>query len=213
MYKAFLKHKVSIGIGIIWLFHISALVGIALGHLDWFIKKTPFNLGLSLLLFLLIYPINSRVKSFYFILFFSGGMLAEWSGVNYQLLFGTYSYGENFGPKLDSVPFLIGAYWAILTFISAAITDYLKIHRILKAILGAGLMVLLDLFMEQSAPLLDFWTFKGGMPNAENYITWFCLGLLFQLLLQREHIGGNKAFSLNLYLAQLVFFSYFMLFY
>jgi putative membrane protein len=209
MIDAFVKNKVRLSVGVIWLFHISAIIGISLGHLDWFIKKTPINLGLSFLLFLLIYPINNIKKTSTLILFFIGGMLAEWLGVNYQILFGEYEYGNNFGPKLDGVPYLIGAYWALLTFITASILDFTKLHYRIKIIGAAGLMVLLDFLMEKSAPIFDFWKFNGGMPTFENYWTWFLLGIIFQVIIKILNIQGNRILSLNLYLAQFLFFLYF----
>ena len=203
------KHKVWLSVGIIWLFHISAIIGISLGNFDWFIEKTPINLGLSFVLFLLIYPINTTKKFIALLLFFAGGMLAEWLGVNYQVLFGSYSYGHNFGPKLDGVPYLIGAYWAILTFITAGILDYTYFPYRIKIISAAGLMVLLDFFMEKSAPAFHFWTFNGGMPTLENYWTWFLIGIIFQVIIKVFGIKGNQVFSLHLYAAQLCFFLYF----
>ena len=209
MANSFLKYKVWLSVGIIWLFHISAIIGISLGNLDWFIEKTPIKLGLSFFLFLLIYPIDNLKKIIALVLFFIGGMFAEWLGVNHQILFGEYTYGHNFGPKLDGVPYLIGAYWSLLTFITASILDYTSLSYRIKVIGAAGLMVLLDFFMEKSAPSFDFWNFTGGMPTLENYWTWFLLGILFQVTLKIFKIKGNKVFSLNLYIAQLCFFLFF----
>lgn len=210
MLKALSKHKVLIAIGIVWLFHISAIIGIASGELEWFIQKTPLNLIISLTLFLFVYPINTPTKSFAFVLFFCGGMFAEWLGVHYRILFGEYAYGNNLGPKLDGVPYLIGTYWALLTFITASILDYTKIKTIPKILLAAGLMVILDYFMEHNAPVFDFWTFEGGIAPLENYTTWFALAILFQILLRVLKIEGNRQFSIHLYLAQLVFFASFL---
>lgn len=209
MYKHLMTHKAHLAAGIIWLFHISALIGISLGYLDWFISKTPLNLMVCLLLFLAVYPLDNARKITAFIIFFSGGMFAEWLGVNYGILFGDYLYGANFGPKWDGVPLLIGAYWALLTFITAAMMDYLKLNPWIKALLAAVLMVTLDFFMEHSAPQFDFWTFEGGLAPLENYITWFLLALLFQGVLRWMDLTGNKIISLHLYFAQLLFFLFF----
>ncbi|MFP4846374.1 carotenoid biosynthesis protein [Winogradskyella sp. PE311] len=200
------KYHLHLSIVILWLFHGSAIIGISLGFSNWFIEKTPLNLTVSLLLFLFIYSLNSFKKIGAFLLFFSLGLFAEWLGVNYQLLFGSYYYGNNFGVKLDGVPYLIGIYWALLTFVTAAILDYTKWHRIVKIVLAALFMVFLDFVMEFSAPILDFWHFEGGMPKFENYFTWFLLGIIFQYILKQLKIEGNKLFCLNLYVAQLIFF-------
>ncbi len=209
MPEVILKFKVQIAIAIVWLFHITALIGIQLGHLDWFIEKTPLNLSLCLFLFLLVYPINQMNKIIAFGIFFIAGMFVECLGVNFGLLFGTYEYGSNFGPKLDGVPLLIGCYWALLTFITASILDYTKFKRWPKLILGACLMVIIDFFMEYSAPTFDFWTFEGNVAPLQNYITWFVIAILFHGVLRLLKIKGNQIFSLNVYLAQLLFFMFF----
>lgn len=201
--------KVYIATGIVWLFHISALIGITLGHVDWFIEKTPLNLGVSLILFLVIYPIGTTKHVVAFLIFFFGGMFAEWLGITYGILFGTYAYGGNFGPKLDGVPYLIGAYWALLTFITASIVDYLKVSVMSKIFIAAVLMTLLDYFMEYNATRFDFWRFDDGLANVQNYVTWLVLAILFQGVLRYLRTTGNRFFSLNLYLAQLIFFVYF----
>ena len=40
----------DIAIGIIWLFHISGIVGILYGNSQWFVGATPLNLTLSFVL-------------------------------------------------------------------------------------------------------------------------------------------------------------------
>ena len=206
MLETLKKHKLALGIGIIWLFHISAMIGISIGQIEWFVEKTPLNLSLSLLIFLVLFPINTLKKIGALVLFCAGGIFAEWLGVKYQILFGEYAYGANFGPKLDGVPFLIGAYWGILTFITASIMDYTKWHDALKILGAGGLMVLLDFLMEHTAPTFDYWTFVGGIPTMENYVTWFGLGVAFQVIVRLLKITGDKLLSTHLYLAQFVFF-------
>jgi len=38
------RYVFAISVFLLWLTHISALIGISIGHLNWFIPKTPFNL-------------------------------------------------------------------------------------------------------------------------------------------------------------------------
>jgi putative membrane protein len=182
------------------------MLGIAIGYVDWFVEKTPLNLSLSLLLFLVFFPIDTTKKIICFVIFFAGGIFAEWLGVEHQILFGDYAYGNNFGPKLDGVPYLIGAYWAILTFVTASILDYTKWHTTVKILVATFLMVVLDFLMEHTAPIFDYWTFAGGLPTMENYVTWFALGMVFQLTIKLFKITGNKKLSAHIYMAQFVFF-------
>ncbi len=201
----------SIGIFVIWLFHISGILGIYFGNSQWFIDKSPLNLLISLLLFLWLFPIR-RFKHFLLLFLFCGiGLFAEWLGVQYGLLFGTYEYGENLGVKLDGVPYLIGFYWALLTFITATISAKTGLPGWTQPFAGAGLMVFLDVFMEKSAPAFDFWEFEGTVP-LDNYLAWFGIGLALQLLLYFSKVKGNFKISLHLYLAQLLFFLFFYFF-
>ncbi len=208
-----ITNKTTVAIRVVWLFHIAALIGITMGYQEWFVSKTTLNLSISLLLFIWVYPMDTAKKIGAFALFFTGGMFAEWLGVNYGVLFGTYSYGSNFGPKLDGVPYLIGIYWGILTFICATLATKITSNAPIKILLAAGLMVLLDFFMEHSAPIFDFWAFEGGAAPLENYTTWFTLAVIFQMILHFLKQEGNLKFSLHLYIAQLVFFGYFFLFF
>lgn len=212
MLNKIITNKTTVAIGVVWLFHIAALIGISMGYQEWFVSKTPLNLSISLILFIWVYPLDNAKKYLAFALFFAGGMFAEWLGVNYGVLFGTYNYGTNFGPKLDGVPYLIGVYWGILTFISATLATKVTSNAPLKIVLAAGLMVFLDFFMEHSAPVFDFWTFEGGTAPLENYTTWFSLAVVFQVILHFLKQEGNLIFSLHLYMAQLIFFGYFFLF-
>lgn len=193
---------------VIWMFHIAALIGISIGFEEWFVTKTPVNLIISSILLFLVYPIDTRKKTAVFAVLWILGMFAEWIGVKYGILFGTYSYGANLGPKLDGVPYLIGVNWALLSFITASIAQYLVKKPILQVIFAALLMLVLDFFMEQSAPRFDFWEFDMNVVPLSNYVCWLAVALIFQIIIQAAKISGNLKFSAHLYSAQLIFFLY-----
>jgi len=207
------KNRVNISIFIVWLFHITAMLGVTIGYEDWFVSKTPINLFLIFLLLLWTFPKKSFQLGVAIGVFFIGGMLFEWLGVHYGLFFGNYAYGNNLGPKLSEVPWFIGVNWAVLTIFSASIASSLFKNKIARVFLGAGLMVFLDFFMEQSAPIFDFWIFENGLVPLKNYIAWFGISLLFNFICQSLNLKGNLKFSYHIYIAQLVFFVYFYGFY
>ncbi len=206
-------NKLSISVFLLVLFHIAAIIGISIGYKEWFVSKTPLTLFLSFVLLIINYPINSYKRWAFTGFFFFIGMLAEWIGVNQGWLFGNYVYGENMGPKFDGVPYFIGIYWAVLTFVTGDIAGRISGNLLIKIFTGAFLMVLLDFFMETAAPRFDFWTFEGGIAPLENYITWFAVAAFLHLILQKVKLQGNFYFSLALYLIQLIFFSYFYVLY
>ncbi len=202
-------HKKSFSIGLVWLFHLSAIIGITIGYTDWFITKTSLNLLLAFGLLAWNYPLNSPKKGLLTALFFVAGMLVEWIGVQYGFLFGTYHYGQNLGPKLDGVPWLIGINWAMLVLITGAISNYLFRHIFWKAVCGSALMVFLDFFMEFSAPVFDFWVWEADAAPFRNYVAWFFIAAVLHTIYQLFKVKGDMRFSAHLYMAQLVFFAYF----
>ncbi|MEQ8336847.1 MAG: carotenoid biosynthesis protein [Cyclobacteriaceae bacterium] len=193
---------------IIWLFHVSAIIGIGLGYFEWFVTKTPINLLLIGILVVLVYPVGTE-KSIRIALFiYLMGMAVEWIGVHYEFLFGAYAYGENLGPKIDGVPWLIGVNWMVLILVTAAISNKVFTHWFLRTLFGALLMVFLDLFIEQSAPLLDFWSFSAPSVPFRNYLAWFFISAFLHYIYQRSRLDGDFVLSFHTYLAQLTFFLY-----
>lgn len=203
----------TIGIFLVYLFHISAIIGAILGHEDWFIPKTPLNLSIIMALMIWLFPIDSNRKIMASLIFFLTGVFVEWLGVNFSLLFGTYQYGENLGPKVGGVPALIGVNWTVLVFISGEISNKIHVSRWFKILIGASLMLFLDFFMEVPAPHFDFWIFEGGIAPPSNYIAWFAIAALLHMVFQFMKIEGNFKFSLHLYICQLLFFAFFYAYY
>ena len=205
--------KVNLGIGIIYLFHVSAIIGVSIGYFDWFITKTPLNLSLMLAIFGLGYAFNSLKVALFALLCFSVGYIAEWLGVNHGLIFGDYLYGENLGTKVGGVPLLIGVNWVLLVMSTATIASRWISSKWIRAAVGAGLMVGLDLFMEKVAPPFDFWSFEGGTAPLSNYIGWFAVALILQMVFQLMKIQGSHRMSLHFFLSQILFFGYFYVYY
>ena len=200
-------NKTYFSIFLIWLVHISGLLGLLFYDFIFFASFTPINLFLtSLLLMVNQIKLQSR-ELLCIILIFWTGILVEFLGVNYGLLFGEYSYGKNLGPRLYGVPILIGMNWVILTTISGSISNYIsKGSKILSIVLGSILMLVIDFFIEPVAPMLDFWEFKNSIVPLSNYTGWLITGFFTQFLYQYIFKEKELKFSLNLYLAIFVFF-------
>ncbi|MFD0861219.1 carotenoid biosynthesis protein [Sungkyunkwania multivorans] len=198
-----------LSIFLIWLFNITAVIGISMGQSEWFTDKTPLNMILILITSVLVFPLNTSKKWGLFLFIGAFGIFVEWLGVHYGLIFGDYSYGQNFGPKLDGVPYLIGVNWAILVFITSEISKKISLNYWVRAVIGAALMVFLDLFMEVSAPIFDFWAFDGQVAPLQNYVGWFFVAVFLHLVLLRAKISIHPIFAQHLYASQLAFFVYF----
>lgn len=196
----------NIAIGLVWLFHVSAVIGIFLGYQSWFLPKTPLNLLICFVLLVLVGSVLDTKKALIAFVFFAAGMLVEWLGVHYGWPFGEYVYGQNLGAKLDGVPYMIGINWCMLVLITGAIASRISANRFLKPIIGAALMVGLDFFIEPNVHVMDFWYWSNGSIPLSNYIGWFVTAWILHGIYQRTIDTVSFKFSLHLYLAQVFFF-------
>ena len=201
------KNLISfLSIFVIWLFVVSALIGIALGYEKWFIPKTPLNLLIGFGLLILNVPVHTKKAVLMLSSAFIIGMLVEIAGVSTGEIFGNYYYGNNLGIKYLGVPIIIGIYWAVLTISSSMIARKLFRNIWLVSLVGAGLMVGLDFVMEIMAGTYDFWHFEGGHPPLANYVAWFIVAFFLNLLCFENVEKGGESFSFHLWFSQLTFF-------
>lgn len=197
-----------------WVIHISGALGLLSAWSDLFLMLTPVNLLTS---YILLTSSKSKLmhESVFFVtlLSFVVGYLVEYLGVNYGLIFGDYNYGANLGSKLFEVPIIIGLNWAILVLITYSISIRITNQKILTPLLGAILMVLLDVIIEQVADSMDFWYWVGDVIPIQNYIGWFVVALVLHAItfIIKPIVSYKK--SLHLYLAQATFFLIAVVFY
>ncbi len=201
-------NKKNISIFIIWLVHISGLLGMVFYDLDFFAGYTSLNLFLMSIILFANIKLNNKNQIFALLLIFLIGMLSEFIGVNYGLIFGEYIYGNNLGFKLFGVPFLIGLNWVILTVICANIASILiKSNSIIQIIiLGTLLMLFMDFVMEPIAPKLDLWKFNNLVVPTSNYIGWLIISILTQTIYNIQFKEKEFKLSFNLYTAIFIFF-------
>lgn len=201
-------NKKNISIFIIWLVHISGLLGMVFYDLDFFAGYTSINLFLMSIILFANIKLNNKNQIFSLLLIFLIGMFSEFIGVNYGLIFGEYIYGNNLGFKLFGVPFLIGLNWVLLTVICANIASILiKNNSIIQMIfLGTILMLLMDFVMEPIAPKLDLWKFKNLVVPTSNYIGWLIISILTQTIYNIQFKVKEVKLSFNLYTAIFTFF-------
>ena len=206
------KNKITISILIIWLFNLSGILGILSSYSDWFLRLTPLNLMIYVVL--IIWNLEHKSKKFLiaFSIPFFIGILTEYLGVNYGLLFGTYSYGENLGIKIWGVPLMICINWALLTIITADLSRVIHKNIIVRSFLGGLLMMILDLIIEVSAPRFDFWQFENNSIPLKNYIDWFIIGSIAHYLYNQISLKTNTKLSIHIFVAVTFFFFTFLIF-
>lgn len=208
--KESISAKLKISIIIVWLFTVSGVVGILSSQSDWFLSMTPLNLLMYLTIILInIKTYNKRVI-IALIIPLVLGFVTEALGVNYGLIYGSYAYGNNLGPKIIGVPFLICINWMVLTVVTADVARFFSKHLIVSAILGALMMTSLDFIIEISAPRFDFWEFEDGIVPFQNYIGWFVTSLVAHLAYQKLRVESNPILSWHVLVSIILFFSVFV---
>ena len=201
------------GIGLLWLMHISAYVGINFGYADFFLPLSALNLWFISLLVIKFYPIKNKKNVLVFIGIGLLGFFAEVLGVATGKIFGEYAYGKNLGFIVLGVPVIIGVNWAVLSFICAGLADKLTLKsNFIKAAIGAVLMLAFDFFIEQSAPEFNFWAFEAPSVPLQNYITWFILAYIFNYVVLKLNSKSDFNICFHTYTVQTLFFIAFYVF-
>lgn len=203
--------KTNIYIGILWLFTISGILGILSSFSAWFLALTPLNLSVNFLIVIFSLTDQSykviQAISIPLIL----GFITEVLGVNFDLIYGSYAYGDNLGPKLLGVPFIICINWCLLTMVTADVAKRVVQNKSLRILIGGFFMMFLDVLIEISAPRFDFWEFKDGIVPLQNYIAWLVVACLAHCWYQSFKIKTNSKISFHVLVCMFVFFSIFLL--
>lgn len=194
-------------IALIWLFQMVGMAAVVLGFGTIILPLSPGPLLLQIVLLFFHHQGPRKPLLIACILVFLLGFTVEIIGVQTGYLFGVYSYGSNLGPKAMGVPFMIGLNWVLLTWACAGLVRRWISNIMLSVGLSAVLMVLLDILMEQAAPLLGFWTFTPKQVPMRNYIDWFWTGLITQSILQYAVTRFSWKLSLHIVLAIAFFFA------
>jgi putative membrane protein len=195
--------KKNIPLLIICIFQIIGFIGFIVNPI-YFKVLSPVNLLLSAAL--VIFTSKQNNWKFYVSLLLVAvlSFFVEVLGVKTELIFGSYYYGGSFGYKLFSVPLLIGLNWAMLLYSTAQFSKFK--NRMINALFGAFLMVFLDYFMEQNASKFDFWHWKEGIIPIQNYVAWFFISFILNLMVQKHLSQISNLTAKVFYFAQVAFF-------
>ena len=189
--------------------HLAGIIGIYFFESTFFLRTSSVSILIPLFLFCYRSNLTNKDTLLFALVFFIG-YTAEFLGVNYQILFGDYSYGRSLGVKLFDVSLIIGCNWLLLALISQALIKKIVVNRWLVIIFSSLLMVLIDLYIEPVAPLLDFWEFKENLVPFSNYRDWFIVALIIQFILSFQNTQVNMYnWSLGYLIILVLFFSFF----
>lgn len=174
---------------ILVVFYTIGFLGLQFGEKHYFLSFSPMNLLISFgcLLASLKNWTAQRILTLITIALLT--LVLEWIGVHTGYLFGTYSYGNSLGYKVDEIPLLIGINWILLCYGSCALAVKIPVNRWIQALVAASLMTLLDFIMEPVAMNSDFWSWENNEVPIYNYVCWWCLSfLLNSWIIKREQL-------------------------
>jgi bisanhydrobacterioruberin hydratase len=192
----------------LYLCYLTGLIGFMFPFYPNFPSLTPMNLWMSVVIMLYFHPEWTWKSVAIVFLGFAGGWFAEMLGVNEGFIFGQYQYGSSMGFQVWSTPIVAGVLWLILNYGTTTLMmqAFPKQNWFIKSILGALLMLSLDILIEPVAIHYGFWIWAGGAVPLQNYIGWFGVGFLLQSITHLLHPSFNNRVAIELLLLQFIFF-------
>lgn len=173
---------------------------------ETFIPLTPLNLLLTAFLFLAYYPFKESNFIRYAIFIFVAGFAVELLGIQTGKLFGIYNYGSALGFKLKDVPLIIGLNWLVLVMATQSIAASISDNLFKSSLIGSSLMIVIDIFLEQVAPLYDFWSWHNSAVPLQNFVAWFIISFLFHGVGNSLQFEKKNPLALFIFILQLSFF-------
>lgn len=201
--------RTAAAIKMIVIFHLIGLAGLLLtATRPLFLQLVPYHLLLmTLVLFFTHQPFNKKFTSF-FLLIFIVGFTVEWIGVHTGKLFGSYNYGPTLGLQLDGIPVIMGVNWFLLIYSVGVSLQYLSIKAIwLRILIGAIILVLLDLLIEPVAIRLNYWHWVDNTIPFTNYSCWFIISAVLLLVFELLRFKKQSIVAVILLASQFIFFA------
>jgi putative membrane protein len=187
------------------IFYSVGIVGMWTNPL-YFTTLSPINLGLTALVLLLFSPLGNPDFRRYAVFVAVAGFAVEIVGVRTGSLFGHYYYGNALGFKAGMVPIIIAFNWMVLTLCSLSIASKLKYSVPVKVVVGALLMVFLDLLIEPLTAQLDYWYWQDNVIPIRNFIGWTVVSVFFHAVAWQLKFEKYNRIALSLLILQYAFF-------
>jgi len=202
------KKSTFIVVIILVILHLVGLVGYNFTRFEHiFTTLTPYHLLLTGGLALFFQRVWSREFFKFLLITFLGTFLIELLGVKTGLLFGEYHYGNVLGPQIFGTPIMIGFLWTILVYGAGVLTHNKETNQYwLMAFSGAGILVLLDFFLEPFATEYGLWFWNTDLVPFKNYLAWFLISFIFLLYFHKADFSKTNPVAIALILIQMAFF-------
>lgn len=174
---------------------------------ELFKALTPFILILNATILLWFHKRYSMAFWIFAIGTYVVSFMAALIGVKTGFPFGEFSYGPNMGVKIIHTPVLIGVYWFMLIYSVGIITAKFPAIKLMKALTGALLLLLIDFALEPVAMTLDLWQWQAGEVPTQNYVAWFGLSFLLLVFFHLSRFRKDNHIAVVLYVTFLLFYT------
>jgi len=199
--------KVALAVSVLIIFHAVGFYGLVFSSRpEWFRALSPLNLLLTAVLLFSFHRSWNLAFGLFAGLVLLVGFFSEVIGVHTGWLFGSYTYGQSLGLKLWEIPLIIALNWLLLVYSAGVLTYSWPVPWFLKALLAAGIMVLLDLLIEPVAAVLDYWTWTDYKIPASNYWGWLGVALILQICFQKASFQKQNPLAPLVLGVQFLFF-------
>jgi bisanhydrobacterioruberin hydratase len=177
------------------------------GYSNLFEKLVPYHLLVVFALLVLSHTRRNRDFIKFLVTTYIAGFVIELLGVHTGVIFGNYTYGYTLGYKVAEIPLIIGINWIIMIYSTGVFVREFAIRsRLLRALLGATLLTIVDFLMEPVAVRHDYWSWQNFDIPIQNSLVWFVFS--FILLFMFYHLKFKKTNPVGsiLFVVQALFF-------
>ncbi len=203
-----MNNRQWVWIALIIILHTVGFLGFSIAQMrPAFISLVPWHL---LLMFVIIALNHQSLGAQFFryaLVVILAGFAVEFIGIHWHWPFGNYEYHDTLGPKLWGVPLIIGINWLLLTYTIGVVMQQTRLKSIAaRVIIGAFLLVLLDMVVEPAAIKLDYWQWANNKIPLSNFVSWFIVSVLMLCLFEAFKFKKQNLVPLVFLLTEFLFF-------
>lgn len=181
------KNRITLWVLVLIIIHTVGVIGLNNPTTQLvFQHLSELNLFISALVIFKFHEHKDKRLALFISLVFLIGMTIEVIGVKTGFPFGDYHYSSILKLQALEVPIIIGINWIVLTYCTAKIAHKFSNKLTPRILIGATVMVGLDVILEHFAVKHNLWAWeKIAYPEFENFIAWWVVALFTHLVYQK----------------------------
>ncbi len=129
--------------------------------------------------------------------------------VNYYSAFpfGPIEYNRELGPSLLHIPLTIAILWLIIIYSAGIITARLPLAKLYKALVGAFLVLLMNMALEPAAQTMMWWQYASGDGLILNYTATFVISFFLLIFFHLSRFRKKNNLAPLFFIVLLLFFT------